>query len=169
MKKIILGVCGCVEAYKAAPLAAQLTQKGGDVHVIMTHNSTRFIAPLTFEAVTKNRCISDTYQRKEYDRDHQPLTTAVDAFVVAPASANMLAKLAHGLADDMLSTTMLSCRCLKVVAPCMNAVMYADPAVQHNLTVLKERGFKVIPAGPDGSMPGEELIRDYVLNELGQE
>ncbi|MCD8055061.1 MAG: bifunctional phosphopantothenoylcysteine decarboxylase/phosphopantothenate--cysteine ligase CoaBC [Lachnospiraceae bacterium] len=178
-KNILLGVSSSIACYKSAVLARELVRRGANVQVILTRNATQFITPLTFEQLTKHQCIVDTFDRNHEIRvEHVSLADWADAFVVAPADANVLAKFAHGLADDMLSTTMLACDCEKIVAPAMNTRMYENPAMQYNLAVLKTRNFRILE--PDegelacgttgkGRMEEPERIADYLEFLLGHE
>ncbi|MBC8585722.1 bifunctional phosphopantothenoylcysteine decarboxylase/phosphopantothenate--cysteine ligase CoaBC [Youxingia wuxianensis] len=144
-KTVLLGVTGGIATYKAAQLASDLTKSGAQVHVIMTKNATEFVSPLTFETLTNNRVLTDTFDRNfQWNVQHVALAKKADAAIVAPATANMIAKLACGLADDMLSTTLLACRCPKIIAPAMNTGMYENPATQRNLTTLRELGMTVL-------------------------
>lgn len=140
-KTVVLGVCGGIAAYKVAYVASALTQAGVDVHVIMTKNATEFISPMTFETLTANRVIADTFDRNfQWDVKHVSLAKKADLFVIAPATANMIAKMAYGIADDMLSTTVLAASCKKLVFPAMNTGMYNNPATQRNIDILKNDG-----------------------------
>ncbi len=178
-KNILLGVSSSIACYKSAVLARELVRRGANVQVILTQNATQFIAPLTFEQLTKHRCIVDTFDRNhEICVEHVSLADWADAFVVAPADANVLAKFAHGLADDMLSTTMLACDCEKIVAPAMNTRMYENPATQYNLAVLKTRNFRILEPEEGelacgttgkGRMEEPERIADYLEFLLGYE
>ena len=133
-KMVILGVTGGIAAYKSAALASLLVKAGADVQVIMTEHAQEFIAPITFEALTGHRCLTDTFDRNhEYSTEHVELGKRADAVIVAPATANVIAKLAHGIADDMLTTTILACRCPKIIAPAMNTRMYENPVTQDNM------------------------------------
>lgn len=144
-KTIVLGVCGGIAAFKAAQLASDLVKTAADVHVIMTKNATQFITPLTFETLTGNRVSVDTFDRNfEYDVNHIALAQKADVFLVAPATANVIAKIANGLADDMLTTTFLASRCQKIVAPAMNTGMYDNTVTRRNLQLLQSYGIKVI-------------------------
>lgn len=147
-KTVLLGVSGSIAAYKAAALSSLLVKQEADVHVLMTKNATQFISPVTFEALTNNRCVVDTFDRNfEYSVEHVSLAKRADSCIVAPATANVVAKLAHGLADDMLSTTVLACRCPKIVAPAMNTAMYENPVTQDNLKTLARYGWEVLIPG----------------------
>ena len=144
-KTVLLGISGGIAAYKTAYAASSLKKKGYDVHPLMTANATQFIAPLTFETLTGNRCCVDTFDRNfEFKTEHIALAKQADAVLIAPATANVIAKLANGIADDMLTTTVLACRCPKLIAPAMNSAMYENPATQRNLAQLKEDGFIII-------------------------
>ncbi len=141
-KTVLLGVSSSIAAYKAAALASLLKKQGASVHVIMTKNAVQFISPLTFEELTGNRCVVDTFDRNfTYQVEHVALAKQADLAIVAPATANVLAKLSWGLADDMLTTTLLACRCPRLAAPAMNTAMYENPVTQDNLKRLKEYGW----------------------------
>lgn len=143
-KTVVLGVCGGIAVYKVAYVASALTQAGMDVHVIMTENAAKFVAPLTFETLTGNKAITDTFDRNfQWDVKHVSLAKKADLFIIAPATANMIAKMAHGIADDMLSTTVLAASCKKLVFPAMNTGMYDNPATQRNIQTLKDDGIYV--------------------------
>ena len=167
-KHIVLGVTGSIAAYKIASLASMLVKKQADVTVIMTKNATNFINPITFESLTGNRCLVDTFDRNfEFQVEHVSLAKQTDVFLVAPASANVIAKAAHGIADDMLTTTLLACRCPKIFAPAMNTRMYENPIVQDNISTLKDYGMEVVtPASGylacgdtgEGKMPEPEVL-----------
>ena len=175
-KHIVLGVTGSIAAYKIASLASMLVKKQADVTVIMTKNATNFINPITFESLTGNRCLVDTFDRNfEFQVEHVSLAKQTDVFLVAPASANVIAKAAHGIADDMLTTTLLSCRCPKIFAPAMNTRMYENPIVQDNISTLKDYGMEVVtPASGylacgdtgEGKMPEPEVLYEAVLRAL---
>ena len=144
-KTIILGVTGSIAAYKAANLASLLKKQHADVHVIMTENATQFVGPVTFETLTGNKCLTDTFDRSHpFEVEHVELAKRADLALVAPATANVMAKLAHGLADDMLTTTLLACGCPRLIAPAMNTRMYENPVTQDNEQLLKKYGWKVI-------------------------
>ncbi|MCI8442478.1 MAG: bifunctional phosphopantothenoylcysteine decarboxylase/phosphopantothenate--cysteine ligase CoaBC [Provencibacterium sp.] len=144
-KTVALGVTGSIAAYKAAQLCSNLHKKGYDVHVLMTKNATELIAPLTFETLSGNRVSVDTFDRNfEWNVQHVSLAKRADVFVIAPATANLIAKIAGGLCDDMLTTTLLAARCEKIVCPAMNTGMYDNPATRHNLSVLRERGVHIV-------------------------
>ncbi len=172
-KMIILGITGGIAAYKSAALASLLIKSGADVQVIMTEHAKEFIAPLTFEALTNRRCLTDTFDRNhEYSTEHVALAKEADAVIIAPATANVIAKLANGIADDMLTTTVLACSCPKLVAPAMNTGMYENPVTKNNLEKLGQFGMTVIePASGrlacgdigTGKMPEPEVLQQYVL------
>ena len=147
-KTVILGITGGIAAYKMANVASGLKKAGADVHVIMTKHAAEFITPLTFETLTKNRCITDMFDRHfEYDVKHISLAKAADLILVAPATANVIAKLAHGIADDMLTTVVLAAKCRKLVSPAMNTAMLENPVTQDNIGILKHYGFDIIEPG----------------------
>lgn len=178
-KTVLLGVTGSIAAYKIANLASMLVKLHCDVHVIMTENATNFIHPITFETLTNNRCIVDTFDRNfQYNVEHVALAKKADVVMIAPATANVIAKLAHGLADDMLTTTTLACTCKKIVAPAMNTQMYHNPITQDNLQVLRNYDFEVISPAcgmlacrdiGDGKLPEPEVLLDYILKEIAFE
>lgn len=144
-RTIVLGVTGGIAAYKAAQVASKLKQSGADVHVIMTEHATQFVSPLTFETLTNNRVSVDTFDRNfQWNVQHVSLAKRADLFLVAPATANVLAKMAYGLADDMLTTTILACSCPKMAAPAMNTGMYHNPITQRNLQLLQEAGVQIL-------------------------
>ena len=144
-KTIVLGVTGGIAAYKSADLASRLVKRGCRVYVLMTRSATEFIAPLTFETLTGNKAVVDTFDRNfQWNVEHVALAKQADAFLIAPATANVIAKLAHGLADDMLTTTVLAASCPKVVAPAMNTGMYENPVTQDNLQTLRDYGFSIV-------------------------
>lgn len=175
-KTVILGVTGSIAAYKIANLTSMLTKLRADVHVLMTRNATNFINPITFETLTNHKCLVDTFDRNfNYNIEHVALGEKADLVLVAPASANIIAKMANGIADDMLSTTILACRCVKLVAPAMNVNMYENPLVQKNIQTLRDFGMRVIE--PDtgllackavgkGKMPSESTLLEYILKEI---
>ena len=172
-KTILLGVSGGIAAYKSASLASLLVKSGAEVHVLMTEHAKNFINPVTFETLTGNKCISDTFDRNfEYNVEHVSLAKKADAVIIAPATANVIAKIAHGLADDMLTTTVLACQCHKMIVPAMNTRMYENPVTQDNLKLLEKYGMEIItPAtgrlacGDTGSgkMPEPDVLLQYVL------
>lgn len=171
-KTVVLGVTGSIAAYKIANLASMLVKKGCDVNVIMTKNALNFINPITFETLTGNKCLVDTFDRNfQYNVEHVALAKRADVLLVAPATANVIAKLAHGIADDMLTTVALACRCKKIVSPAMNTNMYENPIVTDNIKALKHYGFDIVT--PDsgylacgdtgaGKMPSEEVLFGYI-------
>lgn len=175
-KTVVLGVTGSIAAYKIANLASMLTKLNCDVHVLMTKNAENFINPITFETLTGHKCLIDTFDRNfNYNIEHVALGERADVVLVAPASANIIAKMANGIADDMLSTTVLACRCKKIVAPAMNTNMYENPFVQSNLQKLRDFGMEVIEpatgflackAVGKGKMPSEETLLEYILREI---
>lgn len=175
-KKIVIGVTGSIAAYKIAGLCSMLKKKKADVTVIMTQNATNFINPITFETLTGNKCLIDTFDRNfQYDVEHVELAKAAEVFLVAPASANVIAKAAHGIADDMLTTTLLAATCPKLFAPAMNTRMYQNLITQDNLQILKKYGMKVItPASGylacgdtgEGKMPEVEELYDNIIDAL---
>ena len=175
-KTIVLGISGGIAAYKMPNVAHALAKRGAAVHVLMTKNATEFIAPLVFETLTNRRCIVDTFDRNfQYDVAHVSLANAADLLLIAPATANVLAKLAHGLADDMLTTVTLAAGCPKLVAPAMNTHMLENPITQDNLKTLAGYGFTVIPSGAgllacgdtgSGRLPDEQTLLDYIDRAL---
>lgn len=172
-KTVILGVTGGIAAYKSAWLTSLLIKAGADVQVIMTEHAKEFIAPLTFEALTNQRCHTDTFDRNhEYSTEHVSLASRADAVIIAPATANVIAKLACGIADDMLTTTVLACDCPKIVVPAMNTRMYENPVTKDNLEKLRKYGMTVVePAAGrlacgdvgKGKMPEPDVLFQYVL------
>ena len=175
-KTVVLGITGGIAAYKMPNVAHALVKLGADVHVLMTKNATEFISPLVFETLTRRRCQVDTFDRNfQYDVAHISLANAADLMLIAPATANVIAKLAHGQADDMLTTVTLAATCPKLVAPAMNTHMLENPITQDNLKTLEHYGFTVIPSGSgmlacgdvgSGRLPDEGVLVDYVLREL---
>lgn len=175
-KHIVLGVTGSIAAYKIASLASMLAKQHADVTVVMTKNATNFINPITFESLTGNRCLVDTFDRNfEFQVEHVSLAKQTDVFLVAPASANVIAKAAHGIADDMLTTTLLACSCPKIFAPAMNTRMYQNPIVRDNIKLLEKYGMEVIsPANGylacgdtgEGKMPEPEVLYEAVVRAL---
>ena len=178
-KTVILGITGGIAAYKMANVASGLRKAGANVHVIMTKNATEFITPLTFETLTNNRCIVDTFDRNfQYDVAHISLAKAADLILIAPATANVIAKLSHGQADDMLTTTVLAARCKKLVAPAMNTAMLENPITQDNLKTLAHYGFGIIQPAVgllackdvgSGKLPEPEVLLDEIARELARE
>lgn len=178
-KTVLLGVTGSIAVYKIASLASALKKLHADVHVLMTENATNFINPITFETLTGNKCLVDTFDRNfQYSVEHVSLAKKADIVMLAPASANVIGKIAHGIADDMLTTTIMACKCKKIVAPAMNTNMFDNPIVQDNLKVLEHYDYEVIsPAigylacGDTGAgkMPEPELLLEYILREIARE
>ena len=178
-KTVLLGITGGIAAYKMASVASALRKMGANTHVIMTENATKFIAPLTFETLTNNRCVVDTFARDfQYDVAHVSLAKASDVILIAPATANVIAKLAHGLADDMLTTTVLAARCPKLIAPAMNTAMLENPATQENLTALRRYGFTVIEPAVgmlacqdvgSGKLPEPEELVEAIVRTIARE
>lgn len=175
-KTVLLGVTGGIAAYKAAALASALVKQHAAVEVVMTQNATQFVTPLTFEQLTGRRTMVDTFDRNfSHQVEHISLASRTDLVIIAPATANVCAKLAHGIADDMLTTTVLACRCPKLIAPAMNTNMYENPVTQDNLEILRRYGWEVIePASGrlacgttgKGKMPEPEDLLQYILREL---
>lgn len=175
-KTVLLGVSGGIAAYKMPNLARMLIKAGAEVHVIMTKNACEFITPFTFETLTKHKCIVDTFDKNfEYSVEHVSLAKKADLLIIAPATANVIAKLACGIADDMLTTTALACNCPKIIAPAMNTNMYSNPITFDNIQKLKQYGYEEIPpesgmlANGDignGRLPNESLLFDYILKTI---
>lgn len=175
-KTVLLGVTGGIAAYKMANVASSLVKMGFNVHVIMTENATNFITPITFETLTNNKCIIDTFDRNfEFKVEHIALAKEADVVLVAPATANVIGKMANGIADDMLTTTILACKCKKIVAPAMNTNMYENPIVRDNIAKLIMYGFEIIPAASGhlacgdsgkGKLPDENILIEYILRAL---
>lgn len=178
-KTVILGVTGSIAAYKAANLASMLKKQHADVQVIMTKNATQFMNPITFESLTGNKCLVDTFDRNfQFQVEHVALAKRADLAIIAPATANIMAKLAHGLADDMLTTTLLACRCPKLIAPAMNTRMYENPVTQDNMDILRKYGFRIIEPAVGhlacgdtgaGKLPQETLLLECILDEIVME
>lgn len=178
-KRVVLGVTGSIAAYKIANLASALVKLRADVHVIMTKNATNFINPITFETLTKNKCIVETFDRNfVHEVEHVSLADSADIMMIAPASANIIAKMANGIADDMLSTTYLAMRCPVIVAPAMNVNMYNNPIVQDNIEKLKKynniviepnEGYLACGYTGKGKMPEPEELLSYIIKEIGFE
>ena len=178
-KTILLGVTGSIAAYKIAYLASALKKLHADVHVLMTKNATNFIHPITFETLTGNKCLVDTFDRNfQFSVEHVSIAKKADVVMIAPASANVIGKLAHGLADDMLTTTVTACRCPKVLSPAMNTAMYENPIVQDNLQRIASFGFEVITPASGylacgdtgaGKMPEPSVLLEYILREVAHE
>ena len=178
-KTVLLGVTGSIAAYKIAYLASALNKLHAQVHVLMTENATNFINPITFESLTGNKCLVDTFDRNfQFQVEHVSLTKQADVVMIAPASANVIGKLAHGIADDMLTTTVMACKCKKYISPAMNTNMYENPVVQDNLKILEHYGFGVIDPAVGylacgdtgaGKMPEPEVLLQYILREIACE
>lgn len=174
-KTVILGITGSIAAYKIAYLASALHKLHADVHVLMTENATNFINPITFETLTGNKCLVDTFDRNfQFQVEHVSIAKKADVVMIAPASANVIGKLANGLADDMLTTTVMACRCQKILSPAMNTAMYENPVVQDNIRKLKNYGYEVITPASGylacgdtgaGKMPEPETLLEYILKE----
>ena len=178
-KTVLLGVTGSIAAYKIAYLASALKKLHAQVHVLMTQNATNFINPITFETLTGNKCLVDTFDRNfQFNVEHVSIAKQADVVMIAPASANVIGKLAHGIADDMLTTTIMACKCKKIVSPAMNTNMYENPIVQDNLALLQHYGSEVnepasgyLACGDTGAgkMPEPEMLLDYILKEIAKE
>jgi phosphopantothenoylcysteine decarboxylase/phosphopantothenate--cysteine ligase len=178
-KCVILGVTGSIAAYKIANLASALVKQHADVTVIMTQNATNFINPITFETLTGNKCLVDTFDRNfQYSVEHVALAKRADIVLIAPASANVIGKMANGIADDMLTTTILACKCPKLVSPAMNTNMYENPIVQDNLKKLEHYGFSIITPAVGylacgdtgaGKMPEPEVLLQHILHHIAHE
>ncbi len=178
-KTVLLGVTGSIAAYKIASLASALKKRHADVHVLMTENATNFINPITFETLTGNKCLVDTFDRNfQFQVEHISIAKKADLVMIAPASANVIGKLAHGIADDMLTTTIMACKCKKFISPAMNTNMFKNPVVQDNLKILEHYGYEVIaPANGylacgdtgAGKMPEPETLLAYIERETACE
>ena len=178
-KTVVLGVTGSIAAYKIADLASKLSKLHCNVHVIMTQNATNFINPITFETLTNHKCLVDTFDRNfQYNVEHVALAKQADVVMIAPATANVIAKMAHGLADDMLTTTVLACTCKKIVAPAMNTQMLYNPITQDNLEMLKHYGFEIVAPAKgmlackdigEGKLPDTDVLLNYILKEIAFE
>ena len=174
-KTVLLGITGSIAAYKIAYLASALHKLHADVHVLMTENATNFINPITYETLTGNKSLVDTFDRNfQFQVEHVSIAKKADVVMIAPASANVIGKLANGLADDMLTTTVMACRCQKILAPAMNTAMYENPVVQDNIRKLKNYGYEVITPASGylacgdtgaGKMPEPETLLEYILKE----
>lgn len=175
-KTVVLGVTGSIAAYKMANVASALVKEGADVHVVMTKNATNFINPITFETLTNNKCLVDTFDRNfQFHVAHVSLSQKADVMLIAPASANIIGKLANGIADDMLSTMALAASCKIIVSPAMNTHMYKNQIVQDNLKKLKHYGFEIIEPAVgrlacasvgEGKLPAEDVLLDYIRQEI---
>ncbi len=178
-KTVLLGVTGSIAAYKTAYLASSLKKLQADVHVLMTPNAVNFINPITFESLTGNKCLVDTFDRNfQFQVEHVELAKRADICMIAPASANVIAKLAHGLADDMLTTTVLACQCPKIVSPAMNTRMFENPITQDNIQILRRYGMRVVDPSVGylacgdtgaGKMPDPEVLLQYIIQEIAYE
>ena len=178
-KTVVLAVSGSIAAYKIASLASALKKLHANVQVLMTQNAVNFINPITFESLTGNKCLVDTFARNfQYSVEHVALAKQADVVLVAPASANVIGKIAHGIADDMLTTTVMACRCKKIIAPAMNTNMFENPILQDNLKILEHYGYEVISPAVGylacgdtgaGKMPEPELLLQYILREVAYE
>lgn len=175
-KTVVLGITGSIAAYKMASVASSLRKLGVNVEVIMTENATQFITPVTFEAITGNRCITDTFDRNfDFNIEHISLAKKADLFMVAPASANIIGKIANGIADDMLTTTFMACTCPKLIAPAMNTNMYNNNILQDNLRRCQNYGIRIIEPASGllacgdagrGKLPEPELLVEHILSEI---
>ena len=178
-KTVLLGVTGSIAAYKIAYLASALKKLHAQVHVLMTENAINFINPITFESLTGNKCLVDTFDRNfQFQVEHVSIAKQADVVMIAPASANVIGKLAHGIADDMLTTTIMACKCKKIISPAMNTNMYENPIVQDNLAILQHYGYEVIEPASGylacgdtgaGKMPEPEMLLEYILREIAKE
>lgn len=178
-KTVLLGVSGSIAVYKICNLARMLTKLGADVQVAMTENSTNFVHPLTFETLTQHKCLIDTFDRNfEYSVEHVSIAKKADVVMIAPASANVIGKIANGIADDMLTTTVMACTCKKIIAPAMNHNMLHNPIVQDNIEKLKRFGYEVVPTvngmlanrdTGDGKLPDEETLLEYIVRKIAFE
>lgn len=178
-KTVVLAVSGSIAAYKIASLASALKKLHANVQVLMTKNAVNFINPITFESLTGNKCLVDTFDRNfQYSVEHVALAKQADVVLVAPASANVIGKIAHGIADDMLTTTVMACKCKKIIAPAMNTNMFDNPILQDNLKILEHYGYEVISPAVGylacgdtgaGKMPEPELLLQYILREIAYE
>lgn len=178
-KTVLLGVSGSIAVYKICNLARMLTKLGADVHVAMTPNATNFVHPLTFETLTQHKCLIDTFDRNfEYSVEHVSIAKKADVVMIAPASANVIGKIANGIADDMLTTTVMACTCKKIIAPAMNHNMFHNPIVQDNIEKLKRFGYEIVEPVHgmlanrdmgDGKLPDEETLLEYIVREIAFE
>ncbi|SDA13830.1 phosphopantothenoylcysteine decarboxylase / phosphopantothenate--cysteine ligase [Ruminococcus sp. YE71] len=177
-KTVLIGVTGSIAAYKMADCARELTKMHADVHVLMTQNATQFINPITFETLTQHTCLIDTFDRSfQYSVEHVALAKAADIVLVAPASANVIGKIANGIADDMLTTTVMACPCKKLIAPAMNHNMFHNPIVQENIEKLRRHGYGIIdPINGmlanrdigDGKLPDISVLLDCIIHEIAK-
>ena len=178
-KTVLLGVTGSIAAYKIANLASALKKLHADVHVLMTKNATNFINPITFESLTGNKCLVDTFDRNfQFQVEHVSIAKKADVVMIAPASANVIGKIAHGIADDMLTTTVMACKCPVYISPAMNTNTYENPIVQDNMKVLEKYGYHIITPASGylacgdtgaGKMPEPETLLQYILQEIAFE
>lgn len=178
-KTVVLAVSGSIAAYKIANLARMLKKLSCNVHVLMTENATQFINPITFETLTSNKCLIDTFDRNfQYSVEHVALAKQADVVMIAPASANVIGKIANGIADDMLTTTIMACPCKKIVSPAMNHNMFHNPIVQDNIKKLEKYGYEIVAPDRgmlangdigDGRMPEESVLLEYILKEIAYE
>ena len=178
-KTVLLGVTGSIAAYKIANLASALKKLHADVHVLMTQNATNFINPITFESLTGNKCLVDTFDRNfQFQVEHVSIAKKADVVMIAPASANVIGKIAHGIADDMLTTTVMACKCPIYVSPAMNTNMYENPIMQDNLKILEKYGYHIITPASGylacgdtgaGKMPEPETLLQYITQEIAFE
>jgi len=178
-KTVLLGVTGSIAVYKICNLARMLTKLGAEVHVAMTPNSLNFVHPLTFETLTQHKCLIDTFDRNfEYSVEHVSIAKKADVVMIAPASANVIGKIANGIADDMLTTTVMACTCKKIIAPAMNHNMFHNPIVQENIEKLRKYGYEIIEPVKgmlanrdigDGKLPDEETLLEYIVREIAFE
>ena len=178
-KTVVLAISGSIAAYKIASLASALGKLHADVQVLMTQNATNFINPITFETLTGNKCLVDTFDRNfQYSVEHVALAKRADVVLVAPASANVIGKIANGIADDMLTTTVMACKCKKIISPAMNTQMFENPIVQDNLKKLEHYGYEVIQPAVgllackdvgQGKMPEPETLLEYIFQEVAYE
>lgn len=178
-KTVLLGVSSSIAAYKMCNAARMLTKLGAEVHVVMTANATNFVHPLTFETLTQNKCLIDTFDRNfQYSVEHVAIAKKADVVLIAPATANVIGKIAGGIADDMLTTTVMACTCPKLVSPAMNHNMFHNPIVQENIEKLRRHGYKIIePVNGmlanrdtgDGKLPDEETLIEHIIREVAFE
>ena len=174
-KTVLLGVSSSIAAYKICNLARMLTKLGADVHVAMTENTQNFVHPLTFETLTQHKCLIDTFDRNfEYSVEHVSIAKKADVVMIAPATANVIGKIANGIADDMLTTTVMACTCKKIIAPAMNHYMFHNPIVQENIEKLRRHGYEIIEPVKgmlanrdigDGKLPDEETLLEYIVRD----
>ena len=178
-KTVLLGVTGSIAAYKIANLASALKKLHADVHVLMTQNATNFINPITFESLTGNKCLVDTFDRNfQFQVEHVSIAKKADVVMIAPASANVIGKIAHGIADDMLTTTVMACNCPVYMSPAMNTNMYENPILQDNMKILEKYGYHIITPASGylacgdtgaGKMPEPETLLQYITQEIAFE